>query len=134
MASAKSTNKQAKEILLKGSTPLHFAVHMQSPQQVQCLLQAGADASMLDEKNQTPYRLARVLNDEKIVAIFQQHRLFAHRLRVQTRSVALEVEAGRKHIAQFQTDTRVLTQVRQTLMAQLVCARLRVIQKCLPSA
>ncbi len=110
----------AKEVLLKGSTPLHFAVHMRSPQQVQCLLQAGADPSMLDEKNQTAYRYARVLNDENIVVIFQQHRLYAHKLRVQTRAKEVELDQAKRHILQFQADQKVLTHVRKTLMTQVV--------------
>ena len=116
----KCANKACKDVVLKGSTPLHFAVFLRLPDAVQVLLQAGSDPSLLDEQHQTAYRHARAANDERIVALFQQHRLFAHRLRKQARTLSIECEQSRKHIAQFQHDTRVLTTVRQTLMAQVV--------------
>jgi hypothetical protein len=127
MLHAKSANKAAHEVLIKGSTPLHFAVHMRLWEQVQTLLQAGSDPSLMDEKNQTAYRLARVLNDDKIVWVFQQHRLWSHRLRKSARQLANEAETSRKQLIQYASDTKQLHSVRQTLMAQvvraLVCTR-----------
>jgi hypothetical protein len=116
----KNPSKLSKEVVLKGSTPLHFAVFLRATDAVQVLLQAGSDPSLMDENNQTAYKIARESKDEKLIALFQQHRLFAHRLRKQARLLATECESSRKHLAQFQHDTRVLTTVRQTLMAQVV--------------
>lgn len=81
--------KAARDVILKGSTPLHFAVFLRQTDCVQVLLQAGSDPSLMDEHSQTAYKLAREMKDEKIIALFQQHRLFAHRLRKQVGGVVM---------------------------------------------
>ena len=81
ISNSKSSNKLASYVLLKGSSPLHFAVHLQHHSFIKLLLEAGCDMSALDEKNQTAYRMARLNNDEKAITIFQQHRNFGYQLR-----------------------------------------------------
>eukprot|EP00455_Lapot_gusevi_P034044 TRINITY_DN3744_c0_g1_i1.p1 TRINITY_DN3744_c0_g1~~TRINITY_DN3744_c0_g1_i1.p1 ORF type:complete len:883 (+),score=279.41 TRINITY_DN3744_c0_g1_i1:132-2780(+) len=116
----KSANKYAKEITLKGTTPLHYAAHLRLAECCQVLLQGGADPSLMDEKDQTPYRLARLTKDERLISVFLQHRAQPHRIRKQLRSYVQEVESSRKRLVQFEHDVAVLTHVRQTLMAQVV--------------
>ena len=117
---AKSPSRYAEVVVVKGSTPLHYAVHLRHDACISVLLEAGADASIIDELHQTPYRLARIVKDDKIAASFQQFRPYGCKLRKQYRLAVVEVESSRKKLAQFQADVAVLTQVRATLMAQVV--------------
>ena len=116
----RSQNKWAQEVVLKGATALHYAVHLGNEQALNVLLEAGADASLMNERNETPFLVAKMRGDEKIMAVFQQFRPYACKLRKQFRLAVAEVEASRKSIQQFQADIGILSQVRATLMAQVV--------------
>lgn len=107
-------------MVLKGSSPLHFAVHLRYAEIVAFLLEAGSDPSLLNEKHETPYRLARIINDDRLIAVFHHFRSFSCKLRKDIRLATSEIESSRKKLAQYQADISVLTQVRATLMAQVV--------------
>ena len=121
---AQSTNSYASYVLLKGSTPLHYAVQLQHHKLLKILLESGCDLSALDEKNQTAYRMARINNDEGSVAVFQQHRNFGYQLRKQARlnehinNSYMQLQGAFSHAQEVVQN---LERVRQNLMAQLVC-------------
>ena len=54
------------------SSPLHYAVHIKALACVPVLLQYNADLTLLDEKDQGPFNIAKLQNDPNMLQLFKQ--------------------------------------------------------------